>query len=440
MEPTTNTATAASGSPATAQPASPQGAPQTPAASGGTDPRPVLGSDELIEAWNTPEPAEQSGATPEPANAGDPGAGEPTETAPAASGGTPETADTTGKAGTEPLPGDDLITEFEKALGKPEGTEPAGSAEPVIDPLDTDEKIAKAIDPDGKADPVTRLKNAQQLLGRQGKELGTARQQVRQWEEAIAGLQGVFQQDKATGQIKPTAAGITKLAQNIPQEELTAELAKAGVKIVPVDWQQAEQVDVQGETDLKEIVEKLKPGDDLTFEEKLAEIDGNPQQRFALQRELARREAARVSQTREQKAAAEFRRQQRDAQSEAEIKGFFAELKKLPYYEAELRPAIEYWNNKIPVEGDGALRGKDRLAVLKQLAYAARVPKLMRDLRDQVRSATEKSQLKKLGLAVFPSGEVPTHVEPGSNDDPRDKAETAARSKGLKAVFAEAAR
>jgi hypothetical protein len=94
------------------------------------------------------------------------------------------------------------------------------------------------------------------------------------------------------------------------------------------------------------------------------------------------------------------------AENDTKIDLFFGALRKLPYYESDLKPAIKHWQNRIP----DVLPLDLRLELLRTLAVASRVPKVMKEREAKIRETTMQDLLQKIQLGE-PIGEMPMHVD-----------------------------
>jgi hypothetical protein len=282
----------------------------------------------------------------------------------------------------EPLPGEDVVSEFSSlAVELPSVIKPPTDE---LSTLATPEGFEKSINPDGKANAETRLKNSQTLIGKWSTEVGNYRKsmgQLSQW----------FEFDKATGEAKPR--DILAIASAMPPEVLRDQLARSGLKIVPVN--EPDGAAPNGDATLDaEILNSLVPDKDLSVEEKMAIIENDAPKltRFTIQKEtaLARRKLE----------AGEAKRAQ-----DSEAKSYIEQLQKLPYYESELAPAMRHFHEKLPV--DRPLIGKQRVEVLRQLAELQRVKPAMNRLRDAVRKHVEAEFTKKMEAGIVPSAGGP---------------------------------
>ena len=110
---------------------------------------------------------------------------------------------------------------------------------------------------------------------------------------------------------------------------------------------------------------------------------------------------------------------------------FFAKLKALPYYEKELGPAIQHWNEQLGPTNDqrgnplpGAIRGEARLQLCYRLAQLDRMPSEIRRVAAKAKEQGRKAALAELGLAQPENSAAPTHV-PGRQAGDRRKGEGA---------------
>lgn len=296
---------------------------------------------------------------------GQPGQSEATETATAAEEVATQPTDA---AGQEPivdeLLGAELLADLDR-LGLPESATPQRPAVDQQAVPTTEADVEKLLNPDGQASIETKYKAAQSMIGRQGTELGTLRQENKQFRSAIAELQKGFEFDQASGTLRATPAGIVDLAANLDPASVNAELSQRGLKmrLVPLDDNGNVSVEANPhDAMLRQVVNQMYPGDDLTFEEKLAEVQSTRNT------ELVQRIAAATLRQEAEHAQRHLQLQQRQVENDQRIQGFFTNLKKLPYFK-ELAPAIQAYNAWLPKE----VTGQKRLDLLYRLAQGTRL-------------------------------------------------------------------
>lgn len=313
------------------------------------------------------------------------------------------------------LPGDDILAELEKLTTLP-GQEPqkpaddqqppptAGEHDDDQGPL-TDDQFEKRINPDGNATPEQQLENARKLakhaqsrIGQQGQELG----QYRKAFQAIA-PHFEFDADNGTPRLKPES--LFQFADALPQEQVSQLLAQRGLKIVPVNQDSATASD-NPDYDLQmQIASEMVEDADMTPEDKYATIMSDPKQQARLLGEFTRRQSANKEKAAKEQAALL-------AQSNEEkqfIDSSFAALAKLPYWESDLKPAMQKLNDWL---GEKPLTGRRRFEVVHKLAQFARTTKVVKEVRDKAYRAGYEAALQAQGMGM-PSGEVPIYT-PGS--------------------------
>lgn len=278
---------------------------------------------------------------PSPADGRQPEGAEATET-PTAKEGTPG----------EVLPGDDILSEFSQFEEKPETVQPEAGKDALVEALDTDEKIAKAINPDGKTPADQQLKNAQSLIGKHGRAIGDLNKKLRAHEQIASTLTGLYRfVDTPQGKRAiPTAKGALNLINQVPPEEFQAEMDTLGLMVVPKGWK-GEGSDKL--TDIEEAAKALVPGEDLTVEERLAQIQGDPKLKAMYDRDIMTREIQRTQEQRDRQIAEGLRKREAHLQNQRETqeadsfyKTQFETLKKLPYY-SEIQPVLVRWIDKL---------------------------------------------------------------------------------------------
>ena len=311
------------------------------------------------------------------------------------------------------------------AAAQPVAGKPAQPGHEFV-PLETDEAIAKAIDPTGQATDEEKSKNIRTLIGKQGRELGEARKLLQTFEKVETQLAKHFQLDKASGQLVPTVDGILALSEAVDVNALNAKLVEVrGMKLVPADWngeQPAADPKSMRKGVLAELVNSLMPDKDgevgLTLDEKLAELESgwSPSQKADFYAEVAERTQHKVGEVQAQTRQTEAQRQESEAAESREIAEHFGKLKQLPYYAKELWPHIQKWNERLPKDGPGALRGKARCETLTALAEGARLAAKIPDL---IKAASKKGYERALGVkdgAVFGATGQPTWADHGARE------------------------
>lgn len=326
------------------------------------------------------------------------------------------------------LPDDGVLQELDAVTLKLGGL----TDSPAPTTTETDDADAKAL-ADESAPLEKRLEHAQSLIGKHRTELGDLRKFKGQAETAFRDLGQYFAFDQQTQTVKPTAGGLLKLAEFIDPHELNQALANQKLKVVPLDWK-PEAVVSQDDTDkdFEEVVNVLVAGTDLTFEEKLAEINSQPKLAAKLHRELASRSAKRTINTEREIAERTLRTQQQQGVEDGKVMSFFDGLIKLPYFKTELAPAIKHWHDTIP--RDRPLGGELRAQVLYRLGQLNRMKSV---LSAEVQKAYQRGLNDSAGKAklagTMPQGEVPTHVD--MSQQPRRGAGAAAFSDKEAAAF-----
>ena len=397
----TTVAPVAAPSSAPSQPASPQ----TPASSA-PDPKREKRVEKMEEVFGVParDPWKDETA---PADFQ-----EPESTAPAEAGHPEDDGSTAAPApaaqeGKPANPADADLTELEKLAIKLDSNDSDKPADSTTEAAPTEADIEKQINPDGNATVEVRLKNAQSLIGKQGTELHKARTAVKQLAPFFAVKDGAIADVNLVG-----------LADLLGVNRVNAQLQQAGLRLARLD-EPAGGAPVDADADLKQAVDALMPGTELNFEEKWAEIKANPRLDAQLQQQLV----AVTMQAQTRAAQQELQQTQQAKERESRIGQFFTDLKKLPYYQTELAPAIRYWNSVLPGKGDGALTGDLRLQVLYRLAQLNRMPQFIKQVKETARKEAEKAYAQAMGGE--PSAMVPREdtTQPRSNNARRRELE-----------------
>jgi len=305
----------------------------------------VFGTRGDVEAFHKDDAIGDRASEPDPSSPADgrqPGTAEATDTPQPGKEGTPAVQ-----------PGDDILSEFGQFEENPETVTPeAGKDGQLAEPLDTDEKIAKAINPDGKTPADQQLKNAQSLIGKHGRAVGELRKQLQTYQQATQALTKHYRfVDTAQGKKAiPTAKGALDIINQVPPEEFQQEMDTLGLMVVQKGWK-GEGSDKL--TDIEEAAKSLVAGDDLTVEERLATIQGDPKLKALYDRDIMQREINRSNQSRDRAMAEGMRKReaQMQAQREAQAadtfyKTQFEALKQKPYY-AELKGPLVNWIDKL---------------------------------------------------------------------------------------------
>jgi hypothetical protein len=362
-------------------------------------PPPVL-DDEQVSGAQPPPPLDAPKG-PQPGEAASPAAAE------------------TGKPQQTPLPGEEYLTELQKAglLAEEKPAQPAQAQ-----PLPTsDEEIAKAINPDGKATVEQQLKNAQSFIGKQGRELG---QKVKTYEQQIATLtQGAtefvkhFTRDpNVPGGLRATANTVLGFFDTVPQPEMEAAILARGYKLVPATAELKSGEDPAERQWMETYVNKVKPGADQTYEEKLAEIRGDADLNERRLSDFNAWKLARVAQTQQYNNQQQHQLAVQRQQAEQLVDGFWASVSKDSDYAAVLKPAMLKLNQELgPYEDKygrplpGAIPLPVRLRVLRMAGAIAQFPNKMRKaVTDALeRGRTEAATLRE-GVGAIPgAGESP---------------------------------
>lgn len=423
----------------------------TPAATDGSEGKPFdwgAEHDAMSDAFGRPNdttdfdlpPRSKSASAPAPSSPADDrqaGGAKVTETSPAGKEGTP---------GAEPVPGDDLIADFAQFEDEtPKEGEAGKQVETLLDPLDTDEKIAKAIDPDGKQTDKQKLANAQSLIGKHGRAFGEAKKLLRAYTDAnteILQHYETFQTAQGQKASRLRLPSLIQQSQLHPFEQVNDAIQKAtGYKLVPKDWNGEGNDELR---DFEEVSKQLIPEADLDLKERLAQIGQDPVLKARFDREIQRRDANRIIQARESQATQAMQRQAEQQQAQREVaeadafyKGKFEELKKLAYY-PEIKNVLVRWldtmNENAP-EMPRDMRWKIALGQ-SQLTRVRKVTRAYGDLRaTHEREALAKSMA--LGSVEHPAqGMFAESPEEGDKDRAEQSRKAAASRAELAKVFA----
>ena len=261
-----------------------------------------------------------------------------------------------GQAKPDPLPFDDELG----ALTPLDAGKPDALAE--LADVSSPEAFAKAVNPDGKASEADQLKNAQALIGKQSQVVSQAKQLTAQ----IAPF--VLRDDQG----QPVGLDVLAIGDALGIDAVNAALASRNQKIVPADWG-PEQMAVEREFPA-DLVNKLVPGDDMTFDEKV---------------ELIKGDAGKLVDIRVAKREREMQAQHQEAQAheaqQAQTATRLTQLAQADKNFGKLKAAMSQWNHQLPDEIGGALRA--------DLCY--RLAKLDYLLSPQVRKAQSDAIFKR---------------------------------------------
>lgn len=249
----------------------------------------------------------------------------------------------------------DPFADIDSVLGeKPSATEPNKPAEGEQLPQ-TEEEVAKAINPDGKATEAERLTKLQSFYGKHAREVGAYR-------KAIEGLRENIGFDPATGEIDfarvVSRTGVDKAAQ---------QLAKIGLTVIPIDKvnEQTEQPD-----NLDAVSDKILEGwvnelvkENITPVEKLALLREQDPDKY--QRLLTRSEAVAIQQLTEKRVA----KSHEHAEAKRKADSYMEQLESRPDAKQVL-PIMQEVSKSIPF--DKPFRGVDRVKFLHQFAMLKR--------------------------------------------------------------------
>lgn len=390
------------------QPAA-QPAPQSTAPAGQptqvVDPQIALEASKALGAepgHGRPEPASDEGFDEpegqpaiEPVQPGDPNAA---QTTPVAEGAQPP------QPVTQPVYGEEFLKELNELL-PPEEIKPVQvQTEPDITKPEEWDKISN---PDGKADPETRLKNAQSYIGKlqqtKGEEIKVLKGQIGQLLEGGKDIQKLFRKNES-GQMQYNADGILDFSLQAPQHEMEAALAKRGVKLVPLDA----KVDVSDDPAVakweNEWANAAIPGDELTVDEKIAQIAADPRLNKRMIVDQSAWQASRRQQYENQQAQ-NRQRTQAEAQKDRElVDGYMAGLKTKPDYATVWLPLVKRCNAMIP----NSVRGQERIRQLSINMQAFRFPAVLKDATAKAYEQGRKDMAALRSMGAIPAmGEQP---------------------------------
>jgi len=155
------------------------------------------------------------------------------------------------------------------------------------------------------------------------------------------------------------------------------------------------------------------PGEDLTVEEKVAEIQANPMRKLDFDRKLQRIENQKFA----KESTATLRKQQADEALRTEVRGAVAELQKLPFWK-EIVPVIDRWNKAVPM--DKPLDGKQRVDVMYRLARLDRlvkteIPQLVAKAQEHAKQAVHAQYA---AAGAVPAGMAPSGQPPAGGEAP----------------------
>ena len=244
----------------------------------------------------------------------------------------------------------------------------------VVD-LKTPEAIAKALNPSGTATETEQLKHAQQLIGRFSQQVGQAKQVL----ESIAPF---LQKDQAGNYV---GFDLMSIGDRMGDQAVAAQLQARGLKLVPADFGAAEAT-LEREYPM-DLVNQLVPQKDMTFQEKVELIKGDPEKLVDLR--VGKQTRVAQQQLQQQQAAV------------AERESMNSHLQQLATTDKSFKalvPGITKWNAKLPEGLTGQLRA--------DVAY--RLAKLDRLLSPDVRKAQgqaiyarcEQDLMKKFNLST----------------------------------------
>lgn len=322
-----------------------------------------------------------------------------------------------GQTSQTPLPGDDYLKQLlDEGLLTPD-QKPAPVAQELQVPT-TPEESEKLFNPDGKATWEQKYQKAQSFIGELGRKKGELIKSLQaQVTQATQGLPEIAKHfvKGADGNYRATPETVFEFAQTIPQAEMEAALAKLGQKIVPLDAVLQSGEDPVENQWMREYVNRVKPGDELTYDEKLAEIEGSASLNRKLTTDLAawksnRRSQQDAYQRQEQQSFQVQRQRAKDA-----VDGFFAKVGQHPEAK-EIVSEIVKWNEKMgPYEDKqgrplpGAMPLPVRLQVLRALAEVPRFARIMRKAVTDAKAAGREEAMAEIqGHGAIPgSGESP---------------------------------
>ena len=416
--------------PASAAPASPS--PQ-PAGSATASPRVKPGAEEAFGYYaglDTPEPVVDSSSEAEtPQTPGPEQSGHPDDTQ-----GT--VGAETGKTQSAGLPGDEYLKEFETIDGSK-----STPAQPLQETSDTPPDIEKITNPDGKVgatDFETRLKNAQSYIGRQhseyGQKLKTANTQLGQLIQSHQTMKEMFAYDQSGKLVGAKPEAVMQLFDLADPAAMEAMIDARGYQLVPKGVELKSGVDPMQAAWEKQYVDSVIPGDELTTEEKLEQIQSDAK----LNRAMTLAESRFVGLREQQQAAYRDRVQtegnQKNQRAQALLNSFMAGLKDHPDFRDVYLPAFNKYNQLLgPTAAngkalEGALSGEKRLGVIRKLMEFDRFPKILKDVQTKSFAAGQKDAWGKRSMGAIPSsGEAPS-VEAGELKPEGSKIKTEAEA------------
>lgn len=323
-------------------------------------------------------------------------------------------------------PQPESVPAFEEAFLKelnavlpPEETAAPQPVQETVPP--TEEEFKKIVDPNGNADPETRVKNAQSYIGKLhqkfGEENKALKGTVAQLMEGKKELDKIFRKDES-GQVRASADGILDFSITAPQHEMEAALAKRGVKLVPLDAKIEMADDPAVSAWESEWANAAIPGNELTVSEKLEQIQGD----MKLARRMTVDQAEWQGQRRaEQTAKREQVTQQKAAEDRKDqelVNGFMAGLNQKPDYKEVWLPAVKRANALIPNQ----VRGQQRLNLMNILMHAMRFPNVAKDIGQKAYAQGRKDAFAARSMGAIPAageqpdmttGELDAEAQPG---------------------------
>lgn len=317
----------------------------------------------------------------------------------------------------------DLLKEFASLDIQAEQEAKSESQTNVTPEASTPEEFEKIVNPNGNASLEEYRKQAQSFFGRQGTQIHQLKQANQKLQDAWQKVGGVFEFDPKTGQAKATPKAVLDIAGMVDKAEMDKALADQGMKLVPVDYEDQLDPLKAREKDIADVLNELIPGDELSHDEKLAEVDGDPKKRLSFIDKLTERRAARQAKidaqtrqrdhTRQQEALAQQAYRQQMEQKTVEL---FSSVEKLPYGK-ELKAKMLLANKQLPPE----IRGNLRLQLIYKLGRSALfgsydVPRIYRQAVESVRKQSNSNNRLAGAMA---SGEKPIHI-PGGNGNGAD--------------------
>lgn len=322
-----------------------------------------------------------------------------------------------GETSQTPLPGEDYLKQLtEEGLLTPD-QKPETVAQELQVPT-TEEESEKLFNPDGKATWEQKYKAVQSFIGKFGGEKGriiqSLKTQLTQLGQGLPEIAKHFVRGQ-DGQYRATPETVFQFAQTIPQAEMEAALAKLGQKIVPLDAVLQSGEDPIENQWMRQYVNQVKPGDDQTYEEKLAEIEGDSKLNRKMTTDLTEWKVNRRSQqesvARQQQHNLTVERQK----SKDTVDGFFEKVKQHPDA-SELIGEMMKWHEKMGPWEDkqgrplpGAIPLPVRLQVMRALAEVPRFAKILRKaVADAKAQGRLEADTEREGVGAIPaSGESP---------------------------------